>query len=355
MKALNSSLLIVFFVLTSSFHWVFAQSNPPDPRLDPNRPTGLAKIKQEQNAQENLTQYINADKSKIATFKRVGMLHATETAGLAKTPDNVKLIRVLLGKNISEDEEKIGLIRLLASQHTYNDVTGMNNAIRNDIRNFTNASQNMIAAESAITYSRLGYFSDTEAILTNAKNRGVLDDDSYFGELTRLLGSAPASNQITMLNKIRSSKNAFALGLLAGTVSFHEHLYQINPEARKIALSMFNESEPKYVLSIGEFVTNGISYANWLNSLALLEQNVNGQTYKDVVYSRLSAPSIDPRKIMEYLSSPEGERFITSMGEKRYFSELKASIELYSKQLPQNATMREMVEDIGKKINTLPK
>lgn len=355
MKAFNLSISIAFFLLTSPFHWAIAQNIPTDPRLDPNRPTGLAKIRQEQIAQENLTQYINADKSKIATFKRVGMLHAAETAGLAKTPDNVKLIRVLLGKNISEDEEKIGLIRLLASQHTYNDVTGMNYAIRNDLRSFTNASQNMIAAESAIIYSRLGYFSDTEAILTNAKNRGVLDDDSYFGELARLLGSAPASNQLTMLNKIRLSKNTYALGLLASTVSFHEHLKQINPEARKIALLTFNENEPKYVLSIGEFVTNSISYTNWLNSLALLEQNVNGRPYKDAVYSRLSAPSIDPRKIMEYLYSPEGERFITSMGEKRYFSELNASIALYSKQLPQNATMREMVEDIGKKINTLPK
>lgn len=88
--------------------------------------------KQAVGAQNLLSQYSTMYRNSGQEGRNV--LDAIQAAGLAKTADNAQAVRTLLASNITA-QEKIGLARILGTLYTYDDKTGLNGVIAQDLRN----------------------------------------------------------------------------------------------------------------------------------------------------------------------------------------------------------------------------
>jgi hypothetical protein len=280
-------------------------------------------------------------------------LDAIQANGLAKTADNVKSIRALLASRVT-NEEKIALARILGSLYSPDDKTGMNTAIAQDLRGLSRAGAKDVARAATLAFSRLAYFPDSPDVLLSAKNRGLIDADTYYGELAHLTAYAPAHEQANLVATIKNGKNRYAAEILASLSHDAITMQRFVPETKVQLLSLLEESEPEFPKALGEFgYTDAIRYATWLHTASLLKRDATNASYKDLVMARLSDEKTDPRKIMAFLASAEGKQLMKDVGQRSTFEPLYQRIALYSRQLPQNMTMKELVQDVTATLQML--
>lgn len=328
-----------------------AQSTGNTSGIAPSAPGFSSKGQQMVEAQNLFDQYHTKYRNGGLEGRKI--LERVQARGLEKTAENVKSIRSVLSSKVTNDE-KVVLARILGSLYTHDNKTGMNNAIAGDLRGLTYSGQKDVARTATLAFSRMGYFPDSNEVLLYAQKHSLINSDEYYGELAHIMPFAPAVDQIAIVSNIRNGKSRYAAEILAFLPRNPETMKKLYPETQKMLLSVLKDNEPEFTQAIGEFgFTDAIRYATWLHSVALLSSANSQAKYSEVVLAHLNNEKTDPRKIMAFLAENEGKRLINDMGQRAPFENALQRITLYSKQLPDNIHMKELVQDITSTINSL--
>lgn len=278
------------------------------------------------------------------------VLDAVYARGLKKTPENINKTRTLLASKIS-DEEKVGLIRILGSLYSPASTSTLNEAILSDLRKFSTSGNKEIGRTAVLTYSRLGYFPDSVNMLTSARNSGYIDNRNFCGELAHLLPYAPVDGQTQLIEKIKSEGDSFSAEILASYFQNKELIKRLSPQTRDAVLSYLEVNEPAFVQATGEFdFVDGIRYSAWLHAMATLSSMSKNANYADYVITRLDKERTDPRKMMGFLMSAEGQQLISQVARTHALDNVQEKMNLYVKQHPMNSTMQEVVRTINERI-----
>jgi hypothetical protein len=290
-----------------------------------------------------------------SSSKGVDALVTVLARRLEPTKANAEMIRNMLIAPAAE-AEKILIIRIAGSMHTLKNSSGANSGIENDIRNLANSGQRDIARVATLEYSRLGYFADQTEILRNARSRGVITEDEYFGELAHGVRLAPSQAQAERLAQIGAGGNRYAMEILVDLFSDPNFLNQLSPESKKTLLMMLNKNEPSFPMSLGTFgLIDAFRYSGWLHVHATMEAAEQGETYAEIVLRRLEQPRTDPRKIMAFFMSDEGKKLASQFPDRARLTKILAVCQQYSDSLPQSTMLAEATEDISRTLTGVRK
>ena len=161
----------------------------------------------------------------------MAVLTAKSAAAQTSAPANLEMVRHNLSKASSVDE-KILLIKILASMYTPRARNQANLVIESDIKKLIDSSDRRLGAVAVLDYSRLGYPNDRYEVLHRARGAGIIDDDAYFGELAHGLPFSELTQQLQMLDEIGASGNRYAHEVLAATFSSEELIRQSNASVK---------------------------------------------------------------------------------------------------------------------------
>lgn len=280
-------------------------------------------------------------------------MDAIHAAGLAKTAENAQVVHNLLASDVTA-EEKVGLARILGSLYTYDNKTGLNAVIVQDLRNLVYTGPKEVATAAVLAFSRMAYFKDSQTVLRHAKDNGYIDADTYYGELAHKFPYAPPSDQPGLIAEIKRGKNRYAAEILASQLEDAQILATSFPETQRTLKQHLEENEPDMPQALGEYgVIEAIRYAYWLHAVAALSASIQDASYNEVVFTHLNGDKTDPRKIMAFLNSARGKIFISNVGRKTLFEDALKRVTLHSMQLPQNTLMRDAVKEITVAVNSL--
>jgi hypothetical protein len=219
-----------------------------------------------ERGQALFTQYIaRADASSLQAAQALQEVYAN---GMPRTAQNCSSLRSLLASKTAS-EEKIILARLVAKQYAPNDPTGMNHLILQDLKGLTNSEDLTVARAATFAFSRLGYFPDYQDVLLAARNREVIDDDSYYGELAHILAYAPAADQVRLAQVLRSSRNYYASQIVAMIINDAAVGAKISVGSRAELAALLDGVEPRFAMALGQFeFVDAIRYSAWLRAVA---------------------------------------------------------------------------------------
>jgi Tfp pilus assembly protein PilO len=329
-----------------------------------NHPSQLSQKRQQQmeEGQRLLNQYQSNKNSLVGIgdlfSSNVETIIAIQAKGLPITAKNVESIHSLLTSS-SKREEKIALLRLLGILYTYDNQSNANHLIVQDLRHHINSNDKGISSAALLTFSRLGYFSDSTEILKHAYDKKILDEIGYLGEIAHLLPFAPTTVQHKLLSTLSTGNNSYANEVLISSFTQVSRLKKLDPSIKKALRLHFEKNQPNFPLGLGEYsVIDSFRYSNWLQSSTMLEIDLTGKTYQELIFKHLNNPDLDPRKIIAFLSATEGKYLIDHLQNTKQKEDLKILYEraqLYSRQLPQNTIMRDLVQQITNNMESPPR
>ncbi|MFZ6675246.1 hypothetical protein [Undibacterium sp. Xuan67W] len=287
--------------------------------------------------------------NKLDSTQAKMMLDRAYSSGIEKSSNNYKIASDLLKSNVSSGE-KVSLIRIVADQYTQGDLSSVNARILEDIRQLTQSSDTAIAREATVSYSRLGYFSDSEAILLAAKNGKYIPETEYYGELAHLLWVAPADRQKAIIDAVRNAQDNFSAEIIAGRLQDPESIKNFSPDSLKALRVLLQEREPRFPATSDDFdIVDSVKYANWLKSWTIVNGGNSANSINSAVMNQLSDPRTDPRQIVSYLISGNSDQFIEKFGTTPAFRSLENRIDDYAEKNKKNATFQDFVAEIHKK------
>jgi hypothetical protein len=273
--------------------------------------------------------------------------------GIPKTAKNSGALRSLLASKVTA-EEKLMVTRLLAKQYARNDPTGMNHLILLDLKTLSASQDVPLARAATLAFSRLGFFADHQDVLLSAKDRGVIEEDTYYGELAHVFAFAPAADQERLAKVLRASRNYYASQIVAMVVNNAPVAKNIAPRSRPEFVSYLEDLEPSFSMALGQFdFVEAIRYSAWLRALANLKASDSNKQGAEVIMAKLDDGSVDPRKVMAFLVSEFGPELMTKIGQKARFDSMLQRIALYAKQHPQNTDMKDIVDQVKAAVATL--
>lgn len=267
--------------------------------------------------------------------------------------ENLRAARASLAKARGR-EDKILLIRVLASMYTPGDRSPQNMLIENDLKGLLDSADLAIAREAALEYSRLGYPVDRYQVLKRAHAAKVIGDDAYYGELAHGLRLSSTADQSEMLTELEKAHNQFANEILATTFGVTRLLGQLDRAHQERVLRLLVDHEPRFPMAIDSFgLVDSVRYALWINAVATIDSMLNGKPYAQVIIRRLSPPGTDPRKILAVFSNPEGNRVLNETTDISTLYPLLERAQGYSYSLPQNATVASAVALFSSQLQAL--
>lgn len=274
--------------------------------------------------------------------------------GLERTPANIASVRSWLGGAGSADE-KIALIRLLGSLYGEKVPEPTKLAIARDIRGQIQSGERRVALVAVQTFARLGYQTDLLGVLDEARSRSLITDDDFAQEVALALPLAPRDAQTILAQRLVAKNNAFGAQVLASTITTPEEVAKIGPQAAVGLRDYLQSREPVLPVAIGQFgLGDGGRYAEWLHTLALLEQSSGKRTYADAVWARLNDDSTDPRKILGFLTAPEGKAFIQSQGRGAAFTGPAQRAAAYARQFPGHPVISPLSQGLEQTLAPAP-
>jgi hypothetical protein len=266
--------------------------------------------------------------------------------GLAPTVANITVVRNWLA-GPGEPESKVALVRLLGSLYNRQTPPGTQLAIARDIRSQTQSGNRAVALAAVQTFARLGYQNDLVAVLDEARTRGLINDDDYAQEVALALPLAPASVQPALAARLAEKDNAFGAEVLASTVTSPGDVKRIAPAAAATLRDYMLRREPVMPIALGNFgLGDGGRYAEWLHTVAMLEEASGKRTYTDAVWTRMNDERTDPRKILGFMTAPEGKKFISTQGNKGAFAKAAQRASAYARQFPGHPVMSPLTESL---------
>lgn len=266
--------------------------------------------------------------------------------GLEPTPANIAAVRAWLGGAASADH-KIALVRLLGSLYGEKLPEPLKLAIARDVRGQIQSGRRRVALTAVQTFARLAYQPDLPGVLEEARSRSLITDDDYAQEIALALPLAPRDAQTMLAQKLVAKDNAFGVQVLASTLTSPEEVAKISPQAAVGLRDYLEGREPVLPVAIGQFgLGDGGRYAEWLHTLALLEQSSGKRTYADAVWARLNDERTDPRKILGFLTAPEGKAFIRSQGRGASFTRPAQRAATFARQFPGHPVMSPLTQSL---------
>lgn len=279
-------------------------------------------------------------------------LEEIHARGLARNAQNLARVRALLASTVSSAEKSI-LVKILGQLYANDNPTGGNQDIVTDLRMAINAQDPALAQVAVLTYSRLAYFPDFVSVLRSARDRRLIGDDVYYGEIAHIVYFAPAEAQPELLSIVRQARNTYATQILSYLSHDPGALRKLTSASKRVLLAMFEESEPAMPQALGELGIEADIYAMWLHALATLKSDLTNDRYDAIVLAHLNHANTDPRKIMGYLASNDGAALMRRVGSRAPFAQALERIDLYARQLPQSRRMRDMVHEVAQTLAVL--
>ena len=239
-------------------------------------------------------------------------LQKIQNLGLNKTEQNLNTASILLN-DANSDEEKITLIRIIGNFYSPNDHLTKNQDVLKKIRDAAASKQPNVAAAAALTYSRLGYFTDTVPLLKRSMELGFLKKNEYAGELAHLIWHAKLNEQRLLATELSANDSIYAAEILANYFSDESYREKINPDLKFDILEYVIKNEPAFSNTIGEYsIFHALAYSEWLHTVALLTNDTQTESYDRVIMRYLGQVTSSPKKIIAYLSSEQGQKFLSS-------------------------------------------
>jgi hypothetical protein len=215
---------------------------------------------------------------------------------LPKSAANAAALRALLVGKVSLEEKRV-LVNLLGAQYDRGNPTGMNHLILADLKGLARAQDEELARRATYTYSRLGYFPDTQEVLTAARRRGLLSDAAYFGELAHVLPFATGADQASLAKAIRAARSEYARDILAMYLNGDVQV-TLSPDARSELLAFFEGLEPRFGINVSVYdLRVGLDYADWLRGITILKGlSSDAQRSEFIMRALAASPSQDPAR-----------------------------------------------------------
>jgi hypothetical protein len=267
----------------------------------PSASSELAQAKAE--AQSEFDRYL-ANKSMVSKDSlNIGKIQRN----LPKTRSNIQSLRSLLASKISDDD-KINTLRILGEMYDNANEHGENANIVHDIKSNIAHSNHSFAAAALYAYTRKIHDSEYFSIMRQARSRGILGDNEYYGEHAHVFRFMPKEAQNEILSELSVSANEYALQIFASDLSNTENVRHLPREIADSALKLLTANEPRFPMAIGDFGGfHNYYYENWIRSVALLSGAVSDVQFREFVNKQLSRSDQDPRKILALLSSQMGK------------------------------------------------
>jgi len=298
------------------------------------------------SASEIFTQYL---KGNMHGVEGQILLDTVRGKKLERTTFNYKTISDLLKSNISS-EEKATLAKLLGDFYSQNDVEGLNARILDDLRQFSGTNDATLGRAITLTYSRLGFFPDSEQMLASALSLKQISSQEYYGELSHLLPYAPAGHQKIMINSIISGNQPFSAEILTSLLQDDRTRNRISPDALTAVKSFILQNEPKFPIEQSEFgLMDAVRYGEWAKSYSMLTGNDGSKQTTPSIVMRLTNSQADPRQIIAYLITPEGQEYMTQTAQKDVLSKLLERVNEYASKNPTNSTIQDVAALIRSK------
>lgn len=314
-----------------------AQPSPCNAPVGMFRPGSVDMQRCEQQAQELFelyrTRYRGTGGSGAEALMKV------EAFGrLARTPQNVAALCSLLASPLPL-VERIQLVRMLGRQCASKD--GPNHLILTDLKQLTTASDGELALAATFSYSRCGYSPDAEAVLLTAKDRRLLDDDAYYGEIAHMLIFAGGDDQVRLVKTLRAGKNRYGTDIALSY--FNSAGERFSRAARAELEPLVETMEPRLGVTASLYGEPDASrYADWLTALATLKHPDSPNDAGEFIMATIDTPLVDPRKVIAMLTTPAGQRFVATIGVRSRFDRLLSIVAIYPKQYPGNAAALQM-------------
>jgi hypothetical protein len=278
------------------------------------------------------------------------MLDEVDVLGIDKTAKNFKLVSDLLKSHTSNEEKEV-LAKILASFYSREDANGWNSQVLDDLRQLTHSGNKELARAAILSFSRLGYFPDSESLLLAAKNSKYITDRDYYRELSYVLLLAPAANQKLIADTIKAGGNSLSAEIFSSMLQDKDSVKIMSPEALAIIKAFIFEHEPKFSQAPDEFgLVDAVRYGEWLNAVAVLRGGNDSRHVDSVLMEHLSNVNTDPRKMISYLMTSDADRFISNVGSSEAFRKMQQRIDVYAAQNAENSAIRDVVLMIREKI-----
>jgi hypothetical protein len=284
-----------------------------------------------------------------------GALDEIDVKGVAATAQSVSLARGLLHGGTLSSDERIPMIRILASLYNRENTTGANDDIALDLKVLASDPDKQVAAQAATSYARLDYLPGTEVVLKKALENGALDTDAYFQELAHLVPSAPLDKKKEFLAEIRAAGSQIGRDVLVMALNSGEEFNAVSFLKTSEDMAEFlRETEPQFGPLVGLGLGDAVRHTEWLRASAAIESHKTGRSIDEVILARLSRPNTDERKVMSFLISPQAGPMLAAATPDSPVQKLVAVAQVYSSQSPQNENMDAMVQAIRAQMKNPP-
>jgi hypothetical protein len=276
-----------------------------------------------------------------------------EALGLKPTASNVDSIRQLLSRKL-DSATMASLVYLLGSLYVRNDQFGQNAAIARTLKSYILSGDSNVATAALLSYSRTDYQPDRIDLLDYGQSHNLLNEADYCRELALGLPFAPAPAQMAAATRLAAKDNPLGAEVLAMGIDSQAAATKISPEARPVLIAFLQKREPRMPMALGEFgMTDGIRYTYWLTAMAELTEADGKGSATAFILDKLSSPDTDPRKILGFLSSPEGARFVAAVGSRVALAQVIDRALLPARQFPGHPMFAPMGEEMTKTLSKL--
>src|SRR4051794_17100646 len=114
-----------------------------------------------------------------------------------------------------------------------------------------NSQDDAVALAGLLSYTRTGFHSDSLALLSSAKSRGLIDEQAQQGELAHILPFAPVSEQIQLATMLRSTGNSYAAEVVAMNFADPALVASLGEDTRGVLSAFLRSTEPSFGPALG--------------------------------------------------------------------------------------------------------
>lgn len=160
-------------------------------------------------------------------------------------------------------------------------------------------------AEITLNLFSLGYSSEIKHELDRAHSIGAIDQETYLGELSRLIGLCTDQEAIDILGKIGNTKSPRAIEILTYTLAGEASLDSYSDDTKAKISSYLSENTPQLPADIDLLgISDRVAYENWVASVLAAKSEGEPKNPSQVIMKMLDDGLGDPRRAAILYLSP---------------------------------------------------
>ena len=256
------------------------------------------------------------------------------TRSLPATRSNATALLALL-QSAGSSEDRAMLARMAGDLHFEFGRVG-DKATQADIQDglrqlVKNEQDPIVRKAAAFTYSRLGWFPDSMALL--ARSRPLLGDRDYHGELAHLLLVTPAAEQPKILKELEAGEGhntGYAKEIMANEMRTEHALDQVSTDGAKGALMLLLKTVPTFEAEPQAMgVSDLFQYSDWFIAVVKLTSKTTGQPTTIVVANMVQLDG-DPRKLIAIFGDGQSAALARSAMDRPTLDKVNATLVAYA-------------------------